>query len=328
MKHTKNILRLVMTIAFSIGLVSTALAQSFRPTRPIEAVVHTGPGGGSDLFARAVAAMIETEKLLPQRITVINKPGGAAAAAMAYLVEKRGGENTIGFFTPVWIISPLTVAEAKFTVKDLIPVAGLIIEPTVAVVRSDSPYRSMKDFVDAARKTPGRLKQSGGSVTSVDNLFRLLIRKATGAMWDFISFPGGGQRISNLLGGNVHFMITQPQEVREHIRSGSLRVIAAMTEKRLPSFPNVPTIKEQGIDIPIPAEIRGVALPPGVRKEVVAFWEDVFARLVTTATWKNYVKQNELEEVLIKGPELSRFLDSQISLLRSVLREAGMNVVR
>ena len=123
-------------------------------------------------------------------------------------------------------------------------------------------------------------------------------------------------------------MITQPQEVREHIRAGSLRVIAAMTEKRLPGFPDVPTIKEQGIDIPIPAEVRGVVVPPGVRKEVVAFWEDVFARLVKTATWKQYVEQNELENTFLKGPDLARFLDGQITLLRSVLREAGMNVVR
>jgi len=328
MKNTKYKLQLIATIALSSCLASTTLAQTFRPARPIEVVIHTAPGGGSDLFARAVTAMIEKEKLLPQRMTVMNKPGGAAATAMAYLAEKRGAESTIGFFTPVWLVSPLTVAEAKFTVTDLTPLAGLVIEPTVAVVRADSPYRSIKDFIEAARKTPGGLKQSGGSVTSVDNLFRLLIQKATGVRWDFISFPGGGQRISNLLGGNVHFMITQPQEVREHIRAGSLRVIASMTERRLPGFPTVPTIREQGIDIPIPAEIRGVAAPPGTRREVVLFWEDLFARLLTTTTWKSYVEQNGLQQVFMKGPDLASFLDQQVALLRSVLREAGMRIVR
>jgi putative tricarboxylic transport membrane protein len=324
----KSICRFLMTAILFSYPVSTVTGQAFKPVRPIEVVVHTGPGGGSDLFARSIAAIIEKEKLLPQRLTIINKPWGSAATAMAYLAEKRGDEHTVGFFTPVWFTGPLTRTEAKFTVQDLTPVAGLVIEPVVALVRSDSPYTSIKGFLQAAQAAPGRLKQSGGSVTSVDNIFRLLIQKSTGARWDFIAFPAGGDRISNLLGGNVQLLIAQPQEVREHIRAGSVRVIAAMTPKRLPSFGGVPTIREQGIEIPIPGEVRGVIAPPGVRREVVAFWEDVFERLVRTATWKTYVQQNELENVFMKSSELARFWDREISLLRSVLKEAGMNVVR
>ena len=320
----------LLVIALALGgfLSASAWAQGFKPSRPVEAVVHTAPGGGSDIFARVIAEMIEKEKLLPQRMTVLNKSGGAGVAAMAYLAEKKGDEHTIGFFTSVWITTPLTRKEATYTIKDLAPIARLVLEPMIAVVKADSPHKSLKDFVDAAKKSPGSLKQSGGSVTAPENLTRFLIQKATGAKWDFISFPGGGERISNLLGGNVHMMMPQPQEVSEHIRAGGLRVIASVTEKRLAAFPSVPTIKEQGIDVPILTQVRGVLAPPGVSKEVIAFWEDLFARLGKTPGWKKYLADNQLEDAYLKGQELARFWDEQTTLMRSVLQEAGVKVAR
>src|SRR5215510_15191593 len=103
------------------GVHPSAWAQGFKPTRPVEVVVHTGPGGGSDVLARAVANMMEKEKLLPVRMQVVNKTGGGGAVAAAYLAEKKGDPNTIGFFTGVWLTGPLTSAEANVTLKDLTP---------------------------------------------------------------------------------------------------------------------------------------------------------------------------------------------------------------
>src|SRR5688572_16608268 len=98
-------------IAFLIALsiAGSAFAQGFKPTRPVEVVVHTGPGGGSDLLARAVVAMIEQEKLVPVRMQVVNKPGGSGALAPAYLAEKAGDAHTLGFFTGVWLTNPMTM---------------------------------------------------------------------------------------------------------------------------------------------------------------------------------------------------------------------------
>ncbi|MFL6573581.1 MAG: Bug family tripartite tricarboxylate transporter substrate binding protein, partial [Burkholderiales bacterium] len=146
------------------GLHSPAQGQGFKPTRPVEAVVHTGPGGGSDVLARAVALMMEKEKLLPVRMQVVNKPGGGGAVAAAYLAEKKGDQNTIGFFTGVWLTGPLTSAEAKVTLRDLTPIARLVLEPAVIAVKADAPYKSLPDFIAAAKKSPGQLKQSGGGV--------------------------------------------------------------------------------------------------------------------------------------------------------------------
>jgi putative tricarboxylic transport membrane protein len=160
-------LRLIaLAVLVGLGATPASFAQGYKPTRPVEVVVHTGPGGGSDVLARAIALMVEKENLLPVRMQVVNKPGGGSAVAAAYLAEKKGDQNTIGFFTGVWLTNPLTSASAKVTLKDLTPIARLVLEPALIAVKADAPYKTLADFTDAAKKNPGQLKQSGGSITS------------------------------------------------------------------------------------------------------------------------------------------------------------------
>jgi putative tricarboxylic transport membrane protein len=218
--------------------------------------------------------------------------------------------------------------EAKTTIADLTPIVRLVLEPAVFAVKADSPYKTMKDFIEAAKKNPNQLKQSGGSVTGRDNLVRLVVQKATGAKWVFVSFPSGGERIANLLGGHVEAMVIEPQEAGEHIRAGNMRVIAALTDKRLPSFPNVPTLKEQGVDVPVIPQARGILAPPGVPKEVVQYWEGIFDRFAKSANWKQYVEHNQFEDGYLKGPGLNKFFDDLTVQMREVLKEAGAKVVR
>ncbi|HEY7713643.1 MAG TPA: tripartite tricarboxylate transporter substrate binding protein [Candidatus Binatia bacterium] len=326
MKHRVVLAAIIIGVTALSGIRSWS--QEFKPSKQIEAVVHTGPGGGSDIFARAIAEMLQKEKMITQRMQVVNKSGGGSAVAMSYLAEKKGDPHTIGFFTGVWVTNPLTTKEAQVTIKDLTPIVRLVLEPAVIAVKTDSPYKNMNDFIEAAKKSPNQLRQSGGSVTGRDNLMRLLIQKATGAQWTYISFPSGGERLSNLLGGHVQMMVIEPQEAGEQIRAGNLRVIASLTEKRLASLPNVPTIKEQGIDVTIIPQARGVVAPPAASKEVVQYWEGVFDRFAKSASWKQYVEQNQFEDGYLKGPALTKFFDDLTVLMRNVLKEAGAKVVR
>ena len=327
MKRTSYSLLLIMVVIGTL-VSSRAWSQEFKPSKQIETVVHTGAGGGSDLFARAIAEMLQKEKLITQRMQVVNKPGGGPAVAMSYLAEKKGETHTIGFYTGVWVTNPLTTVEATVTLKDLTPITRLVLEPAVIAVKADSPYKTVKDFVEAAKKNPKQLNQSGGTILSRDNLMRLLLQKATGAQWNFISFPSGGERLSNLLGGHVQMMVIEPQEAGEQIRAGNLRVIATLTEKRLAALPNVPTIKEQGIDVPLIPQARGMLLPPAAPKEVVAYWEGVFDAFVKTPTWKQYVEQNQFEDAYLKGAALNKFIDALKDQMREVLKEAGAKVIR
>jgi putative tricarboxylic transport membrane protein len=303
-------------------------AHAYQPTRPVEVVVHTGPGGGSDLLARAVATMVEKERLLPVRLQVVNKTGGGGAVAAAYLAEKAGDQNTLGFFTGVWLTGPLTSAEAKVTLRDLTPIARLVLEPALIAVKADAPYRTLADFVAAAKERPGQLKQSGGSVTSRDNVVRQLLQKTTGARWAFISFPGGGERIAALLGGHVNMMVIEPAEAGEHIRAGNMRVLAQVSETRLPGFPDVPTLKEAGFDVPAVPQVRGVVAPPGIPAENVAYWEELFRRLTRTASWRKFLADNQFEDGYQNGVELAKFYDEFTARMRAILQEAGVKTVR
>jgi putative tricarboxylic transport membrane protein len=317
-------------VAFLIALAfaGSAFAQGFKPTRTVEVVVHTGPGGGSDLLARAVATMIEKEKLLPVRMQVVNKAGGGGAVAPAYLAEKAGDPHTLGFFTGVWLTNPITTDAAKVTLKDLTPIARLVLEPALIAVKADAPYKTLSDFTTAAKEKPGQLKQSGGSVSSRDNVVRQLLQRSSGARWAFISFPGGGERIAALLGGHVNMMVIEPAEAGEHIRAGNMRVLAQVSERRLSGFPNVPTLKEAGFDVPAVPQVRGVVAPPGIPPANVAYWEDVFRKLTRTASWKKYLDDNQFEDGYQNAADLSKFYDDFTGTMRGILQEAGVKIVR
>lgn len=322
--------RLTFAMALAgLAVMSPAGAQGFQPKNPIEVVVHTGPGGGSDVLARAVVAMIAKDKLTNVRMQVVNKTGGGGLTAMAYMgIEKKGDNNTIAFFTGNWLTNPLVRKEAKATILDMTPIVRLVLEPALIAVKADSPYKTLKEFIDAAKKNPGKLKQSGGSLTSRDNVVRQLLMQKTGANWAYISFPGGGERIAALLGGNVQMMVVEPEEAGEHIRAGDMRVLATVTDKRLPGFENVPTLKEAGYDVPVVPQVRGVVGPPGMSKAAVAYYEDLFSRFVKTPEWRSYLKKAQFQDGFMKGDEMHKFFVQFNDTMRGILKDAGIKVVR
>ena len=327
MMNRARIIGAAAVAAFAIGTPGAALAE-WAPTKPVEVVVHTGPGGGSDLLARAVVTMLEKEKLVSVRMQVLNKPGGNGAVAAAAIFEKKDEPHTIGFITSVWIAGPLTSSEAKVTVHDLKPIAQLLLEPAVFAVRADSPYKTLKDFVEAAKKNPGSLKQSGGSVTSRDNIIRQTLQHSTGAKWAFVSFQGGGERLAALLGGHVDIMVIEPQEAGEQVRAGKLRVLAQLADKRLPGYPEAPTLKEAGFDVTPTPQIRAVVAPPAMPADAAAYWEGRFAKLRETASWKKYVLDNQLEDAYLPGTELKKSMLDIENQLREQYVQAGVKVVR
>jgi len=303
-----------------LGLV---LAASTLAAQELELVVHSAPGGGSDVFAKAIVEMVQAEKLSPRPLRIVNKTAGASAEAMAYLAQKRGTGNTVAVFTNTWLTTPLTRKDAAHTVKDFTPVARLVVEPTIAVVRGDSPFRSLAEFVAEAKRRPGELKQAGGSLTAIESMTGRLIQSATGARWTFVPTPAVADRMKNLAAGEVDIVIPQPQDAAEYLASGKARAVAAITERRLRVLPDVSTVAEQGIAIPIIANVRGILGPPGMPPEAVAHWEGLFARLAKTKSWHDYVVENHVEDVFLRGAEMPAFLDQQIELMRSMLRAAG-----
>ena len=303
-------------------------AQGFNPAKPVEIVTHNGPGGGGDLASRFIASTLEKEKLVPVRLHVLNKTGGNGAVAAAYVAEKKGDTHTLAFFTSLWIGGPLTSKESRVQFHELTPIARLILDPIVVAVKSDSPYRTLDEFIDAARKAPGKLKQAGGSVEARDNLIRMLLQRSTGVTWTYIPFPAGGERVAAVLGGHADIYIPDIQEVREYLRNGSMRLLAQVTDRRMPAYPGVPTAREAGYNIPVVGSMRGVAAPPGIPRAAAEYWENVFERLVKTEAWRKYLKENQVEDGFQKGAELARSAVEFIAQRRQIFKEAGIQTYR
>jgi putative tricarboxylic transport membrane protein len=195
-------------------------------------------------------------------------------------------------------------------------------------VRADSPFKTLKEFIDAAKAKPGTLKQSGCSVTSRDNIIRLQLQHATGAKWAFVSFPGGGERLAALLGGHVDIMVIEPQEAGEQVRAGKLRVLAQLTDKRLPGYPDAPTLKEAGYDVTPTPQIRAVVAPPAQSADASAYWEGVFEKLHRTASWQKYIHDNQLEDSFVPAAGLKKAMADIEKQLREAYTQAGLKVVR
>ena len=316
---------------FLILLVLAAFpahAQGYKPSKPIELVTHTGPGGGGDVAARFLASALEKEKLIPVRVQVVNKPGGSGAVAASYIVERKGDTHLLAYFTSLWIGGPLTSKEARTQFHDLTPVARLIIDPAGIAVKADSPYKTVADFIEAAKKAPGKLRQAGGSIDARDNLYRLMIQRSTGTSWTYIPFPAGGERIAAIMGGHAEVYIPDMGEVREYLRNGSMRLLAQMADKRMAAYPNVPLLRETGYDIPVVGSMRGIVAPPDVPKEVVEYWEGVFEKLAKTATWRKYLEENQIEDGFQKSAELVQSANAFIAQRREIFKLAGIQTYR
>jgi putative tricarboxylic transport membrane protein len=315
------------TIVLAIVAVAPSWAQ-YKPARPIEFVVHGGPGSGNDAFARAMITIIEREKLSPVRIQIANRTGGGGTTAASYMVGKKGDANVIGLFTGVWLTNPLVQAEATARLHDMTPIARLVIEPAVLAVKADSPHRTLQDLIEAARKNPGQLKQAGGSPLSRDNLVRQLLMTHSGVTWSYISFPGGGERVAALLGGHVDMMLLEPSEAGELLRAGKLRALAQVSERRIAGLEDVPTLKEAGFDVPNVPMARGVIGPPDMPSEALAYYEDLMQRLVQSASWKKYLQETQLEDAYLKSKDTGKFFVEYENQLRAILQAGGIKLVR
>ena len=315
----------------AVALVAGApcpAAAEFKPSKPIELVVHNGPGSGPDIFGRTLVTIIEQEKLSPVRIQVVNKVGGGGTTAASYMVSKKADPQVWGVFTSVWITNPLVQQEADTKLVDMTPISRLVVEPAVIVVRADSPYKTLRDVMDAALKNPGQIKQAGGSVLARDALVRQLLMAHTGARWSFISFPAAGERLAALLGGHVDFVLVEPPEAGELVRAGKLRAVVQMADKRLIGFEDVPTFPEAGFDVPNVPQARGIFGPPSMPADAVAYYEDLLQKTSRSAGWQKFLNDNQLEDAFLKSKETVTFLGEFESQLRAILVQSGVKLVR
>jgi putative tricarboxylic transport membrane protein len=297
--------------------------EEFEPTNP-EFLVHTGPGGGSDIFVRDVIEMMRKEEIISGNWPVRNEEAGEGAGAMSYLLSKKGESENISAMTTTWLTTPLTIEGASVTVEDLTPIAGLIIEPEIMAVTADSPYRSLSDFVDAAKQQPGELVQAGGSTTEVGALNGQTIATEAGTEWEFLSFEEVGQRITALLNGDAHMMFGSAQDFASQVKAGKLEVIASISPEPSPIYPDLPTPQDEGFQSELVPQVRGIMGPPDMPSEAVEYYQGVFEQLLETDSWEQYAEDNGLVTQLRVGDEWGEYLTQQNEVVRQTLEEVDL----
>lgn len=322
----KNV-NIAMAVAAGLAFSLTSGAQAeFAPSKPVEVIVHAGPGGGNDIFGRAMIAALEKEGLISVRFQVMNKTGGGSANARNFLGQKKGDDHTIGLYSSTYLIDPLVQEVKTTTMEELTPIANLVYEPALIVVRADSKFKTLKDFIEAAKAEPNKYKQSAGNPLAREGIVRQLLMGKTGAAWSYVSFPSAGERISALLGGHTDMMMIEPSEEAGLISSGQLRALAQIATNRLAGFPDVPTLKEAGYEIVDVPQVRGIIGPPDMSADAKAYYADLFAKLSKSDAWKKYLDDKQLENGFMGPDQLAEFNRSYVSNMREVLTKAGMKV--
>ena len=308
-------------LALSLIAAAPCFAQSY-PSKPIELVSPTGAGGGSDLVARTVAEIIGKEKLLPQPLVIQNRPGGGGAVGQVHVAAKRADPYIVlvagTSLLTVPVRTGLDAGLDKFQ-----PLGMIGVDLNSVAVREDSPYKTVKDLVAAARANPKSINIGitfpGGTAHSL--MYRL--EQLTGAKFNTVSFKSGTDAVAAVLGGHVHATAENLGEIMPHVEGKKLRLLAIPAMKRMPQVPNVPTLKELGYDIHSGA-FRGFVAPAGIPKDAVTVLETAFARVHKSAQWREYMTRNLYEDVYMNADEFTRYLSSQQAEFNRFLTEMGL----
>jgi putative tricarboxylic transport membrane protein len=296
-------------------------AQVF-PAKPIELVVHTSAGGGGDLFARTVAEIIAKEKLLPQPLVVSNKGGGGGTIAFNYVAGRRGDPYTLlAVPSTVLLTAPLRsgldLGLDKFT-----PLASLGLDLNALTVASDAPWKTMAEFVEAAKREPNSIVIAFGSVGGTAHYLAYQIEKVTGARVRTVSMKGA-QAVLSVLGGHVHATTENLSEVMAHVEAKKMRVIGVPAAQRIAAAPGIPTLREQGFDIRSGVR-RGFAAPAGIPKEAAATYEAMLAKVHQSAEWKEYSTRNLLDSTYLDAAAWGRYLAERQPDMVQFMRDAGL----
>lgn len=317
----KLIVYLLALSWLTAGWATLSFAQPY-PSKPIELVSATGAGGGSDLVCRMVADIIAKEKLLPQQVFVVNKPGGGGAVGSTYVAARRGDPYIFMLAANNLVAAPIRTG-LDIGVDKFQPLGAIGFDLNAISVAEKSPYRTLKDLVAAARDKPGTISvgttSPGGGAHSM--MFRL--QKLTGARFNIVSFKSGAETVTATMGGHIHATAENLGEVLGQVEVKNLRLLGIPSAKRLPGLPDVPTLKEQGFDIHAGA-LRAFVAPAGVPREAAKTLEDTLAKVHKSPIWREYMAKNMYEDVYMNAEEFSKWLAAQQAPMLQFLTEIGL----
>ena len=308
-------------------LCASAHAQTWSPTKNVEIVVGSAPGGSNDRTGRSVEKLLNELKLVPTSVTVNNKPGGGGNIMFAYVNTHAGDAHYLMVGTTA-MLSNHIVGSGKLNHTDFTPIASLFNDYVVFAVNADSPIKTGKDLVDRLKSNPRSI--SVGFATSLGShnhiAAGLLMKTAGGNARELksVAFKGSAEAVTALLGGHLELVTTAGGNVAAHVQTGKLRVVAVSADKRLSGvFANVPTWKEQGVNL-VYGGWRSIMGPKGLTAAQVAFWESALRKAAQSNEWKAELQRNYWSDDFVTSAQFRKDLDKDYADMKAVLVELGL----
>jgi len=316
----------VVAILVSIVVGTWGIAgAAWEPTKPVEFNVPAGTGGGADVMARFVAPLFQKNKIVDQPFIVVNRAGGAGAEGFLHVKGKAADAHTIIITLDNLFTTPLATG-VPFNWKELTPIARLALDYFVIWVNADSPYKSAKEFFDAAKKEPGKFKMGGTGTKQEDQIITVQLEQAFGVKFAYVPFKGGGTVAVELVGKHIDASVNNPAEAVSHWRAEKLRPLAVVDSERipLPMWDKIPTLKEAtGVDISY-TMLRGIFAPPKLKPEVQAGYVELFKKVTDTADFQKYVSDFALKPAFLSGPDFVKWLGEKEALTKDLMAKGGM----
>jgi tripartite-type tricarboxylate transporter receptor subunit TctC len=324
-------MRKVGGAAFAAAMLASAAAvAAWEPTKPIEIIVPFPPGGSSDQMARTMQAAIQKNNLVKQPIVIVNKAAAAGGEAMLDIQKSAGDPHKLITTSSGIYMTPLAT-KLPVNWRDFTPVAMMAQDDFVLWVNSQKPYKSAKDFVEAAKTATPPLKTGGNGSKREDNLLSVSMERQAGIKLTYIPYQGGGPASVQLAGGHIDANVNNPAEEIANWRAGGSRPLCVFADKRMAytakvagemSWADIPPCPEQGLNVTYQM-LRGMFMPGKVTDEQQRFYVDLFKKVAETPEWKEYLERNALVPDFRSGPEFVKFLTADEEKHKDLMGKAG-----
>jgi putative tricarboxylic transport membrane protein len=293
--------------AAAVACAAAAASAQPYPSRTVEFIVHTNPGGGTDVFARLVTEIMTRDKLVSQPLVVQSRTGGAGVIAFTYAKGKRGDPHTVLTIATGSFLTAAARTDLDLGLEHFTPLAFFARDPQGIIVNADSKYRTFKDLINDAKGQPDSIVCAVTSATGTARIALWRLERETGAKFKFVTFKAGSEAVLAVLGGHVPFTTENVSEAWAHIEAKKMRVLAVTTEQRMPALPDVPTLTELGYKVQIGTG-RGFVMPAGVPKDAVAAMEVLLEKVHKSARWRDYAVNNLYEDRWMGSAEFAKYL--------------------
>ncbi|WP_411884519.1 Bug family tripartite tricarboxylate transporter substrate binding protein [Polaromonas sp. YR568] len=301
-----------------------ALPFSAYAAANVKMMIPANPGGGWDTTGRALGKAL-TDSKAADTVTYDNKGGAAGALGLAQFVNGSKGDPNALMVMGAVMLGGLITGKPPVSLSQATPIARLSSEYNVFVLPANSPFKTMKDVVEQLKKDPGSVKWGGGSRGSTEHIAAAMIAQKVGAdpsKINYVAFRGGGEATAAILGGNVTVGGSGYSEFAEYIKAGKMKAIAVTSGTRLPGV-DVPTLKEQGIDVEI-GNWRGVYGAPGITPAQRKALTDMVLAALKSPSWAEAVKKNDWTPAVLSGDAFAKFVDDDFASLRATMVKSGM----